>query len=111
MHKALKLLGIAVALCYHFCKTPDSVDESLAALNSGIAPGSSLFVVTHKENVRSENVCTELVNNLVGVNNVALGLGHLFAVGAEDKTLSRSLGVGLGNGNFSEVIEEFIPES
>ena len=72
VNKAFELLGIAVAFRNHIGETPDSVDESLAALNRRIAPGRCLFIVAHKENVCSENVGTELVNNLVGVNDVAL---------------------------------------
>ena len=102
---------VFIAVNDHILKIPDPVEESLAAHHALLAPGSSLLIVTHKEDIGTENICTELIDNVVRVNCISSRLAHLFAVFTEDKTLSGSLCVRLIAGDFADVIEESVPET
>ena len=89
----------------------DSLKEALTAAHGVIRPGRSRTVITHKEDVDAEDVGAHIVHDVVGVNDVTAGLGHLLSVRSEDQTLSGTLGIRLSGGHEAEIVEEMMPEA
>ncbi len=51
------------------------------------------------------------VHDVVGVDHVAAGLGHLLAALAQDHAVAGALGVGLLGGHHADVVQELVPEA
>ena len=56
---------------------PDLIEEALAALDGGGVPRGGLLKVADEHLIQAQRVGTVLVDHIVGVDDVAEGLGHL----------------------------------
>ncbi|MPM07238.1 hypothetical protein SDC9_53544 [bioreactor metagenome] len=103
-------VGIAFAL-HHLLQRPDPVEEAAAAARALLVPGNRLVERAHKHDVRAEGVRAVNGDVVVGVDNVAAGLAHLFAVAAKHHAVARALHIRFAGRNVSAVVEEFMPEA
>ena len=87
------------------------VYELLYALYVRCVPGFGVCHGTHKHFVHSKNVCAVVAHNVVGVYDVALGLGHLFAVFAKNHALMEELFERFFVRHVTFVVKEIVPES
>ena len=95
----------------HFGQIGNTFQESLAPANAGFRPRSGGTVVTHKEDINTQNVCTKFVHNIIRIHDITARLTHLFAVRSEDQSLRRPLRIRLLGGNDTDIVEEAVPES
>ena len=107
----LQLGTDGVAVDENILQIPVALDEAAAAADARRAPRSGLFKVADEHLVQAHGVRAVLVNDLVGVDDIAAGLAHLLAVLAEDHAVRGALGVRLGRGNNADIIEELVPEA
>ncbi|MPN59331.1 hypothetical protein SDC9_207052 [bioreactor metagenome] len=80
MHHAFQLWAIACFVCHDFLKLPDTIQVTLGALGAIFRPRRGFFIVADEHDIGSQGICAVFVNDIVGINHVALGLGHFFAV-------------------------------
>ena len=90
---------------------PYAVEEAAAALRSLLVPGNGLVERAHEHDVHAEGIRAELIDIIVGVYDVAAGLGHLLAIGPQHHAMARSLLIGFLRGYESAIVEEFVPEA
>ena len=82
-----------------------AVQEALAALDSLVAPADGLLEVADEHDVQAHGVRAVLGYDVVGVDHVAAGLGHLLAALAQDHAVAGALGVGLLGGHHADVVK------
>jgi hypothetical protein len=67
------------------CGVPDLVGEGAVAFGAGFVEGDVGAGRGHRGQRESDRISAVLLHDFNGVNDVALGLGHLFAVGIADQ--------------------------
>ncbi len=90
---------------------PGAGEEAVDAFDAGHLPGFGGFEGAHEHFVEAEGVCAVLLDDVIGVDDVAAGFGHLLVVFAEDHALVDEFLEGLGFAEVAEVEEGFVPES
>ena len=130
--------GVLRPLLELFAEVPHPVQELLAALHRLVGPGGGLLKVANEHDIEPHGVGAVVPDDVVGVDHVAQGLGHLhrrtqglaavlaehlvlFLLGlkvphimgifAQDHAVAGALGVGLSAGDHADVVEEIVPEA
>ena len=80
VHHAFQLWTIACFISDDFLKLPDTVQVTLGALGAIFGPWRGFFIVPDKHDIGSQGIGAVFVDDIVGVDHVALGLGHFFTV-------------------------------
>ena len=111
VYQRLHLGPYAVKIVYHILHAPDPVQEPAATPCALCTPGYGLIKCAHKHLIEPEGICAHLLHYIVGIDHVAPGLGHLFAVLAQYHAVAGALFVGLLGGHYAYIIEELIPEA
>ena len=101
----------ALCIAEHILQTPHSVKEPAAAPGAGGTPGNGLIERAHEHLIETESICAHFVYHVVGVDNIASGLGHLFVVFAQYHAVTGALLIGLLGGNHADIIKELMPET
>src|SRR5690606_18005080 len=91
--------------------TPDFLQEAVHAFDAVGVPGLHGLERAEEHQVEAQRIRAVTTDDVVGVGDVATGLGHFFAVFAENDALVKELGEGLGRGHDAEVEENFVPEA
>jgi len=73
-----------------------SFDESLAAADAGAGPGSRFFKIADEHFIQAHGIRTVLGDDFIGVDHIASGLGHFFAVFTENHAVRGSFCIGFG---------------
>ena len=102
---------LCMSVCHERGQARDTLEEPAAALDGIVAPGSCTAVIAHEEDIDAESVCAVLLDNIQRIHDIALGFTHLVAVRSQDQSLSRTLHVRFGGVDFTDVIQEVMPES
>mmetsp|Transcript_31925 Transcript_31925/g.93823 ORF Transcript_31925/g.93823 Transcript_31925/m.93823 type:complete len:419 (-) Transcript_31925:1231-2487(-) len=92
----------------------DVVKLVLEAYNSGHLfrlPWLNSLERSHEHLIHAQGVATLIVDNVIGIDNVAAALGHLLAIAAEDHALMNKLLERLGGGGITQVKEYLMPKS
>ena len=90
---------------------PDTVEEALRALDGLVGPGNGLLKVADEHDVQAHGICAVLIDDIIGVDDVAAGLRHLLAALAEDHAVAGALLIRLLGRHDADVIQELMPEA
>ena len=72
---------------------------------------AALVEVADEHDIGAHGVGAVLIHDVVGIDHVAAGLGHLLAALAKDHAVAGALVIGLRIGHHTDVIEEVVPET
>ena len=92
-------------------KVIESLKEALTALDGLSVPGGGLLEVADEHLVKTHSICAVISDDIIGINYVTAGLGHLFAILTKDHTVAGTLKVGLVVRKGVDVVKELGPES
>ena len=92
-------------------EVPAAVKEALGAFDGVVRPGDGLLEVADKHDVQAHGVRAVLRDDVVRVDDVAAGFGHLLAALAEDHAVAGALGIRLLGGHDADVVQELMPEA
>ena len=90
---------------------PDTVEEALRALDGLVGPGDGLLKIADEHDVQAHGVRAVLIDDVVGIDDVAARLGHFFAALAEDHAMARALLIRLLGRHDADIIQELVPET
>ena len=90
---------------------PDLVQEAPQAFDARGLPGLLAFQGPHEHLVQAHGIRPVTFDNVVGVDHVAAGLGHLLAVFAQDQALVDELLERLRLGDMAQVEHDLVPET
>jgi len=105
------LLAHALLFHEHILQTPDALKEAAAAARALRGPRNRLIERAHEHLVQTERIRADFRDGVVRIDDVAAGLGHLFAVGAQDHAVAGALLVGLLVRDRADIVEEQVPEA
>ncbi|MNS52788.1 hypothetical protein D3C72_855150 [compost metagenome] len=92
-------------------QAPHALQEAVGAFHALGVPGLGGVERPHEHLVETQRVRAVLRDDVVGVDHVAAGFGHLLAVLTQDHALVEELLEGLGRGDVAEVVEYLVPEA
>ena len=107
----LQVFAVASLLSYHILQLPYTVQETTASAHTFLAPCGRSIKGTDKHLVGTQSICTELIDDIIRINNISTGFTHLLTVGSQDHTVGSSLLVRFRTGNYTLVIQELVPET
>ena len=110
VHQAVQLGRIAFLRRDDFLQPPHTIQEAAASLGTVGGPRNGLIKGTHEHFVQAESVCTDFINDVVRVDHVAPGLGHLLPVFAQNHAMAGTLLVRFRAGHHANIVEEQVPE-
>ena len=88
-------------------EVPAAVKEALGAFDGVVRPRNCLLEVADEHDVQAHSVRADVVR----VDDVAAGFGHLLAALAEDHAVAGALGIRLLGGHDADVVQELMPEA
>lgn len=92
-------------------QSPGAAEKPIDAFDAFGAPRLAVLQRAHEHFVEAEGVGAVFLQNVVGVDDVAAGFGHLLAVFAEDDALIDQFEKRFGGGDEAEIEEDFVPET
>ena len=108
--RSLQLLGLFV-LRQHIRKSCHTLQETLAALDGVLVPRSCCAVITHEQYISTQGVCAVIFYDVQRVYHVTFGFTHLISVRSKDQSLNRTFCVRLRSVDYTDVIQEMMPET
>lgn len=90
---------------------PGAGEEAVDPFDAVHLPGFGGIERAHEHFVEAERIGAVLLDDVIGIDDVAAGLGHLLVVLAEDHPLVDEFLKRLGAGEVAEVEEDFVPEA
>ena len=92
-------------------KSGHTLQETLASFYRVIAPRSRGAVISHKQHIGTQRICTVCFHDVQRIHDVSFGFTHLVAVRSKDQSLRGTLCVRLRCIHHPDVIEEVMPET
>ena len=95
----------------HLLKTPHTVEKTPAPAGAIDAPRNGLVKSAHKHFVHAEGIGPDLIDHVVGVDDVAARFAHLLAVFAQDHAMAGTALIWFRRFHHAYIMQEQVPEA
>ena len=92
-------------------EAPNPLGPLVGPVQTLFIPRHRFFQRPHEHFVQAQGVGPVLVDDVIRVHHVALGLGHLFVVGAQDHPLVNQIHERFLSWYQAKVVEDLVPET
>ena len=92
-------------------QAPNTGEKAVDTLHSLHLPWLHLFERAHEHLIKSQRVGSVFLHDIVGIDHVASGLGHLLPVLAHDQPLVDEFLERFGRANVAEIEKHLVPET